>query len=46
MILSNIGENLTLLNKDSNGHSVPATVPGKSHTSMTIADLFEFRGLG
>jgi hypothetical protein len=28
MILSNISENLTLLNNGSNGDSVPATVPG------------------
>jgi hypothetical protein len=28
VILSNIGENLTLLNNGSNGDSVPATVPG------------------
>jgi hypothetical protein len=28
MILSNIGENLALLNNGSNGDSVPATVPG------------------
>jgi hypothetical protein len=32
MILSNIGENLALLNNGGNDDSVPATVPGSSQT--------------
>ena len=35
MVLSNIGENLALLNNGSNGHSVPATVPGPELVRLT-----------
>jgi hypothetical protein len=33
--LSNIGENLALLNNGSNGDSVPATVPGSELVGLT-----------
>jgi hypothetical protein len=35
MILSDIGENLTLQNNGSNGDSVPATVPGSEVVRLT-----------
>jgi hypothetical protein len=35
MVLSNIGENLALLNNGSNGDSVPATVPGSELVRLT-----------
>jgi hypothetical protein len=35
MVLSNLGENLALLNNGSNGDSVPATVPGSELVRLT-----------
>jgi hypothetical protein len=44
MILSNIGENLTLLNNGSNGDSVPATVPAPG-ASLHSTDQTQLGGL-